>query len=116
MPIELRDAPGAETRRLTDGLALWTRPKSSIKPEEYAEFFRGIAGQFDEPALTLHWHVEGPSGLYGPRFHPRLAPTRSLRSDTQGPGRLYVRRVLITQDCDLLPGWLRFAGLVVDFG
>lgn len=114
VPIELRDAPGAEPRRLTDGLALWTRPKNTVKPEEYAEFFRGIAGQFDAPALTLHWHVEGRQEYTVLAFIPASRPLDLFDPTRKGRARLYVRRVLITQDCDLLPGWLRFARLVVD--
>jgi molecular chaperone HtpG len=114
VPIELRDTPTAEARRLTDGLALWTRPKNAIKPEEYAEFFRGIAGQFDAPALTLHWHVEGRQDYTVLAFIPGSRPLDLFDPTRKGRVRLYVRRVLITHDCDLLPGWLRFVRLVVD--
>ena len=114
VPIELRDAPSSEARRLTDGLALWTRPKSTVKPEEYAEFFRGIAGQFDAPALTLHWHIEGRQEYTVLAFVPASRPLDLFDPARKGRARLYVRRVLITHDCDLLPGWLRFVRLVVD--
>jgi molecular chaperone HtpG len=114
VPIDLRDTPSAEPRRLTDGLALWTKPKSAVTPDEYAEFFRGIAGQFDAPALTLHWHVEGRQEYTALAFIPGSRPLDLFDPTRKGRARLYVRRVLITQDCDLLPGWLRFVRLVVD--
>ena len=114
VPIELRDTPAAEPRRLTDGLALWTKPKSAVTPDEYAEFFRGIAGQFDAPALTLHWHVEGRQDYTVLAFIPASRPLDLFDPTRKGRARLYVRRVLISQDCDLLPGWLRFVRLVVD--
>lgn len=114
VPIELRDTPAAEPRRLTDGLALWTKPKSAVTAEEYNEFFRGLAGQFDAPALTLHWHVEGRQEYTVLAFVPASRPLDLFEPARKGRARLYVRRVLITQDCDLLPGWLRFVRLVVD--
>ncbi|MDR3406923.1 MAG: ATP-binding protein, partial [Methylovirgula sp.] len=59
VPIALVEAPGQEARRLTEGSALWTKPKSEVTAPEYAEFYRDLSGQFDEPALTLHWRAEG---------------------------------------------------------
>ena len=53
VPIALIDQPEGESTDLTDGSALWTRPKSEITSEEYAEFYRSVSGQYDAPALTL---------------------------------------------------------------
>ena len=43
----------------TDGAAIWAKSKSEVTPEEYTEFYRGLSGQYDEPALTVHWRAEG---------------------------------------------------------
>ncbi|MGD0642220.1 MAG: molecular chaperone HtpG [Roseiarcus sp.] len=114
VPIDLVEKPGAEPRRVADGAAIWAKPKSEIKPEEYAEFYRSLAGQFDEPALTVHWRAEGRHEYSALAFIPGSRPFDLFDPARKGRNKLYVRRVLITQDTDLLPGWLRFVRLVVD--
>ena len=47
VPIFLKDKPDAEPKQLGDGAALWTRPKADIITEEYTDFYRSAAGQFD---------------------------------------------------------------------
>ncbi|ACB94476.1 molecular chaperone HtpG [Beijerinckia indica] len=117
VPIEIieKNQEGVEEpRRLTDGAALWTKPKSAITPEEYTEFYRDVAGQYDEPALTIHWRAEGRHEYTVLAFIPNSRPFDLFDPARKGRGRLYVRRVLITQDAELVPHWLRFVRLVVD--
>ena len=59
VPISIVEKPGAEAAEVADGAALWTRPKSDISKEDYTDFYRSVAGQFDEPALTVHFRAEG---------------------------------------------------------
>ncbi len=114
VPIELREAVGAEPRRLTDGSALWTKPKATISAEDYAEFYHSLGGVFDEPALTVHWRAEGRQEYTVLAFVPGSRPFDLFDPARQGRGKLYVRKVLITDDAELLPRWLRFVRLVVD--
>ena len=114
IPVDLIDKPGAEPRRIADGAAIWAKSKSDIKPEEYTEFYRGLAGQYDEPALTIHWRAEGRHEYTVLAFVPGSRPFDLFDPARKGRNKLYVRRVLITQDTDLLPSWLRFVRLVVD--
>jgi molecular chaperone HtpG len=114
VPIDIVDKPGAEPRRIADGAAIWAKPKSDVKPEEYAEFYRGLAGQFDEPALTMHWRAEGRHEYTVLAFIPGSRPFDLFDPTRKGRNKLYVRRVLITENADILPGWLRFVRLVVD--
>ena len=114
VPIDLIEKPGAEPKRVSDGAAIWAKPKSEVKPEEYAEFYRGLSGQFDEPALTLHWRAEGRHEYTVLAFIPGSRPFDLFDPVRKGRNKLYVRRVLITEDADILPGWLRFVRLVVD--
>ena len=114
VPIDLVDKPGAEPRRVADGAAIWAKPKSEIAAEEYAEFYRSLSGQFDEPALTAHWRAEGRHEYSALAFVPGSRPFDLFDPARKSRNKLYVRRVLITQDADLLPGWLRFVRLVVD--
>ena len=57
-PIELVPEEG-EIRQINSASALWQRPKSEIKAEDYTQAYRAIAGAFDEPAMTLHYRAEG---------------------------------------------------------
>jgi molecular chaperone HtpG len=114
VPIDLVDKPGAEPRRVADGAAIWAKPKSEVTPEQYAEFYRSLAGQFDEPALTVHWRAEGRHEYSALAFVPGSRPFDLFDPARKSRNKLYVRRVLITEDADLVPGWLRFFRLVVD--
>jgi molecular chaperone HtpG len=114
VPIEIVEKPGAEPQRLTDGAAIWAKSKSDVKPEEYAEFYRSLSGQYDEPALTVHWRAEGRQEYTVLAFVPGSRPFDLFDPVRKGKAKLYVRRVLISADADLLPGWLRFMRLVVD--
>ena len=114
IPVELFDKPDAEARQVTDGAALWTRSKNDITSEQYTEFYREISRQFDEPDLTIHWRAEGRHEYTVVAFIPGSRPMDLFDPARKGRARLYVRRVLITDDADLLPGWLRFVRVVVD--
>jgi molecular chaperone HtpG len=114
VPIDLIEKPGAEPRRIADGAAIWAKSKSDVTPEDYTEFYRGLSGQYDEPALTVHWRAEGRHEYTVLAFIPGSRPFDLFDPARKGRNKLYVRRVLISQDTDLLPGWLRFVRLVVD--
>ena len=114
VPIEIVEKPGDEPRRLTEGAALWTRAKSAITPEEYTEFYRSVAGQYDEPALTIHWRAEGRHEYTVLAFIPGGRPYDLFDQARKGRAKLYVRKVLISSDAEVLPSWLRFVRLVVD--
>ncbi len=114
VPIELKEKPDAETSEIADGSALWTRPKSEITTEEYADFYRSVAGQFDAPALTLHYRAEGRYEYNVLAFVPETRPFDLFDPDRKGRMKLYVRRVFITDDAQLLPRYLRFVRGLVD--
>ena len=61
VPIVIIDKPGAEAAEIADGAALWTKAKSDIPAAEYTDFYRSVAGQFDEPALTIYFLGGGAS-------------------------------------------------------
>jgi molecular chaperone HtpG len=114
IPIEMIDKPDAAARSLSAGTALWAKPKASISKEEYAEFYHDLAHQFDAPALTIHWHAEGRHDYSVLAFVPGSRPLDLFDPTRKGRGKLYVRRVLVSTETDLLPGWLRFVRIVVD--
>jgi molecular chaperone HtpG len=113
VPISLVEKPGADPREIADGKALWLRPKAEITAEEYTDFYRGIAGHYDEPAVTIHFRAEGRNEYSVLAFVPGSRPFDLFDQDRKGRMKLYVRRVLITDDAVLLPRYLRFVrGLV----
>lgn len=114
VPISIVEKPGEEPEEIADGAALWTRPKSEISREEYVDFYRSVAGQFDEPALTVHYRAEGRHEYAALAFLPSSPPFDLFDPDRKGRMKLYVKRVFITDDADLLPRWLRFARGLVD--
>ncbi|RUW44843.1 molecular chaperone HtpG [Mesorhizobium sp. M8A.F.Ca.ET.021.01.1.1] len=114
VPITLIEKPGAEPRDIADGTALWVRPKSEVKPEEYTDFYRSLAGQYDEPAATIHFRAEGRQEYSVLAFVPGSRPFDLFDQDRKGRIKLYVRRVFITDDADLLPRYLRFMRGLVD--
>ena len=114
VPLFVVEKPGDEPKSLTDGAALWAKPKADVTSEQYTEFYRGLGGHFDEPALTIHWRAEGRYEYNALAFVPGSKPFDLFDPARKGKAKLYVRRVLITADADLLPGWLRFVKLVVD--
>jgi molecular chaperone HtpG len=112
-PIELVDAEGKK-RQINAASALWQRSKSELKPEEYKEAYRSIAGAFDEPAMTLHYKAEGRQSYAVLLFSPSTRPFDLFDPGRKGRVKLYVRRVFITDDAELLPAYLRFVRGVVD--
>lgn len=114
VPIFLKEKPDAEEKQIADGAALWTRPKSDITAEEYTDFYRSTAGQFDEPALTLHYRAEGLHEYSVLAFLPSMRPFDLFDPDRAGRMKLYVRRVFITDEAQILPRYLRFVRGLVD--
>ena len=112
-PILLVPEEG-EPRQINSASALWQRPKAELKPEDYAQAYKSIAGAFDEPAMTLHYRAEGRYSYAVLLFAPSAKPFDLFEPARKGKVKLYVRRVFITDDADLLPAYLRFIRGVVD--
>ena len=112
-PIELVTGDGAP-RQINEASALWQRAKSEIKPEEYKKAYQMLAGAFDEPALTLHYKAEGRFSYAVLLFAPSSRPFDLFGPERRGHIKLYVRRVYITDEAELLPPYLRFVRGVID--
>jgi len=114
VPVPIRLRTGEETRELADGSALWVKPKSAVTAEEYKEFYHHVATAWDEPALTLHYRAEGRQEYNVLLFVPREKPFDLFDPSRKGRVKLYVRRVFITDEAEILPAWLRFVRGVID--
>ncbi|MBR0708947.1 MULTISPECIES: molecular chaperone HtpG [Bradyrhizobium] len=112
-PIELVPEEG-EPRQINSASALWQRSKSELTPEDYKKAYQQIASAFDDPAMTLHYRAEGRYSYAVLLFAPSAKPFDLFEPNRKGRVKLYVRRVFITDDADLLPGYLRFIRGVVD--
>jgi molecular chaperone HtpG len=112
-PIELKPEDG-EPRQINSASALWQRSKSELTPEDYTQAYRAIAGAFDDPAMTLHYRAEGRQSYVVLLFAPSTKPFDLFEPSRKGQVKLYVRRVFIADDADLLPAYLRFIRGVID--
>ncbi len=114
VPIAISEKPDAEPQEMADGSALWAKPRAEITPEAYTDFYRSVAGQFDEPALTVHFRAEGRHEYTALAFVPGSKPFDLFDPEQSGRLKLYVRRVFITDKADILPRYLRFVRGLVD--
>ena len=114
VPIAIVDKPGAASAEITDGAALWAKPKADISAADYTDFYRRIAVAFDEPALTIHFRAEGRQDYTALLFVPSSRPFDLFDPDRSGRIKLYVKRVLIADDAEILPRYLRFVRGLVD--
>jgi molecular chaperone HtpG len=105
---------GGGPRQINNASAVWQRPKSELKPEDYTHAYRSIAGAFDEPAMTLHYRAEGRQSYAVLLFAPSTEPFDLFDPQRKGRVKLYVRRVFISEEVALLPSYLRFMRGVVD--
>ncbi|GAU85667.1 molecular chaperone HtpG [Bosea sp. BIWAKO-01] len=114
VPISLIEKPGAEATTLADGAALWAKPKSEISTQDYTDFYRSVAAQYDEPAATIHFRAEGRHEYTALLFVPGGRPFDLFDADRKGRIKLYVKRVFITDEAEFLPRYLRFVRGIVD--
>jgi molecular chaperone HtpG len=112
-PIFLVPEEG-EPRQINSASALWQRPKSELSAEDYKQAYQSIAGAFDEPAMTLHYRAEGRQSYAVLLFAPSTKPFDLFDQARKGKVKLYVRRVFIADDAELLPAYLRFIRGVID--
>ena len=112
LPIFLKD--GDKEEAINSGTALWMRPKSEITPTQYKDFYQTISHAFDTPWETLHFHVEGVIDYTALLFIPTEPPMNLFQPDKKGNLSLYVNKVFISDEMELLPYWLRFVAGVID--
>jgi len=105
---------GPEPRQLNAGNAIWSRAKSDITEEQHKEFFGAVSGVYSDPALTLHYKAEGLNEYTVLLYVPSERPYDLFDPERRGKQKLYVRRVYITDEAQLLPSYLRFVRGVID--
>jgi molecular chaperone HtpG len=95
--------------------ALWTRPRTEVKDEEYQEFYKHVGHDFENPLAWSHNKVEGKLEYTSLLFVPGRAPFDLYQREAPKGLKLYVQRVFIMDQADeFLPLYLRFIKGVVD--
>lgn len=105
---------GAKVEVLSSAAALWKRPKNEIKDEEYQNFFKHISHIPGAPFMTIHNNVEGVVSYTNLLFIPESKPFDLFHPDRRTSVKLYVKKVFISEDLNLVPSFLRFLRGLVD--
>ncbi|MDZ7662427.1 molecular chaperone HtpG [Thiohalophilus sp.] len=107
--------PTDELETVNKASALWTRPRDAISDDEYTEFYKHVAHDFEDPLSWLHNKVEGTQSYITLFYIPKRAPFDLYDRDKRYGIKLYVKRVFIMDDAEqLMPNYLRFVRGVVD--
>lgn len=95
--------------------ALWKKPKSSLKKEDYNNFYSTLTHDGTSPLHYVHTHAEGTQEYTTLFYIPSTAPFDMYQADYKSGVKLYVKRVFITDDDrELLPSYLRFVRGIID--
>jgi len=104
-----------EEEQVNQASALWARPKPDITDEQYQEFYKHVAHDFEPPLAWTHAKVEGKQEYTLLLYVPKQAPFDLWDRDHRHGVRLYVQRVFIMDDAEqLMPAYLRFVRGVID--
>jgi len=121
LPIRMKkeavgeEKAGEESETVNSASALWARPKNDITDDEYNEFYKHVAHDFDDPLTWLHSRVEGNQEYTSLLYVPRRAPFDLWDRNSRHGIKLYVQRVFIMDDAEqLMPSYLRFVRGVID--
>ncbi len=105
---------GAKIEVLNSASALWTKPKEEITTEQYQNFFKHISHLPGEPLMTLHNKVEGVVSYTNLLFIPSTKPFDLFHPDRRTSVKLYVKKVFISEDLNLVPACMRFLRGLID--
>lgn len=104
-----------EDETVNQANALWARPKSEITEEQYQEFYKHVAHDFENPLGWIHAKVEGKQEYTQLLYIPARAPFDLWDRNARHGVKLYVKRVFIMDDAEqLMPLYMRFVRGVVD--
>jgi len=103
------------TEQINSASAMWKRPKSELKDEDYKELYKTISGDWEDPMFWFHTKAEGTQEYTTLFFVPSKAPMDLYQANYKPGVKLYVKRIFITDDSkELLPTWLRFLRGIID--
>jgi molecular chaperone HtpG len=103
------------TEQVNAASAMWQRPKSELKDDDYKELYKSLTGDWEDPLFWFHTRAEGTLEYTTLFYVPSKAPLDLYQADYKGGVKLYVKRVFIMDDSkDLLPQYLRFVRGIID--
>jgi molecular chaperone HtpG len=103
------------TEQVNAASALWRRPKSELKDEDYKELYKSITGDWEDPLFWFHTKAEGSLEYTTLFYVPSKAPLDLYQAEYKVGVKLYVKRVFIMDDAkELLPQYLRFVRGIID--
>lgn len=109
------EAAAIEYETVNSASALWARPRSEVKEEEYNEFYKHVGHDYEDPLAYVHSHVEGNQEYKSLLYIPARAPYDLWDREGKHGVKLYVKRVFIMDDAEqLMPSYLRFVKGVID--
>ncbi|MGA9164028.1 MAG: molecular chaperone HtpG [Thiobacillus sp.] len=109
------ETPTDEDETVNKASALWARAKKDVSEEEYNEFYKHVAHDFEPPLAWSHNRVEGKQEYISLLYVPSHAPFDLYDREKRHGIKLYVRRVFIMDDAEqLMPQYLRFVRGVID--
>ncbi len=104
-----------EDETVNKATALWSLSKSEISDDDYKEFYKQIAHDYQDPLSWSHNKVEGKTEYTSLLFIPSKAPFDLWDRDSSHGLKLYVKRVFVMEDAEqLMPRYLRFIRGVID--
>jgi molecular chaperone HtpG len=113
--VEGEEQPAVEWETVNRASALWTRPRTEVKDEEYQEFYKHVAHDFENPLSWSHNKVEGKLEYTSLLYVPTRAPFDLYQREAPKGLKLYVQRVFVMDQAEsFLPLYLRFIKGVVD--
>ncbi len=105
---------GAKVELLNSAAALWTKPKEEITPEQYQAFFKHISHLPGDPFMTIHSKIEGIITYTNLLFIPSTKPFDLFHPDRKSSVKLYVKKVFISEELELVPACMRFLRGLID--
>ena len=104
-----------KTEQINDTGAIWQRPKSELKEEDYNGFYKSLTTDYEDPLFYIHTKAEGTLEYSTLFYIPKKAPFDMYHADYKPGVKLFVKRVFITDDDkELLPTYLRFVKGIID--
>ena len=113
-PIYLKDITTDQEEQINTSNAIWTKQKKDISAEQYQEHYQLVSGNFDGPISTIHYKAEGRYEYDVLLYIPTSRPFDLFDQQRKAKLKLYVKRVLISDDSNIIPSYFRFISGVID--
>ena len=113
-PIYLAENSAIDDEQINTAGAIWAKPKAEITAEQYQEHYSLLSRNFDQPLSTIHYKAEGRFEYDVLLYVPTTRPFDLFDQQRKAKLKLYVKKVLISDDTDIIPPYLRFISGVID--